>query len=176
VGLGQFEHPPGGRVVGRLPEEPRLVLALGRQPEVGLYRDPEVGQPVGQVDGVLPTLQLHAVGAGLLHHPAAVLDGVGLVDAEREERHVRDHERLLGGAADGGGAAGDLVDRHGERRVVAQAEVPHGVPHEDHVDAGRVDEVGGGCVVGRQHRDRFLAGLRADVLRSHVPALRRGRP
>ena len=45
---------------------------------MGLHRDAEDGQPVGQVDGVGPGLEFDGVGVGLLQHPTAVLDGLAV--------------------------------------------------------------------------------------------------
>jgi len=131
-------------------------------------RDAELGEPLGQLDGVRATLQLDGVGVGLLQHASGVLDARVGAHADGEKRHVGDDERVVGPACDGGGVARHLVDRHRKRRVVAELRVPDRITDEDHVDPGLVHDGRGRGVVRGQHGDRLRARLRSDVLRTHT--------
>ena len=136
---------------------------LGRQAEMRHHGNPELDQSLGQLDGVRAGLQLDRVGVRLLEHPAAVLDALGLADADREEGHIGDDDGVARRAGDGGRPARDLFDRHGKRRVVAQRRVAHAVADEHEVGSRPVDDGRRRRVVRGQHRDSLGPGLRADV-------------
>jgi len=92
------------------------------------------------------------------HH----LIGIGLVGPERQ---VPDEERRLGPAGHGAAVDKHLVERDGERGVVAVDHHGGGVAYETDVDGGGVEVNGGGVIVSRDHGD----GLGRSVLLAQVP-------
>ena len=118
----------------------QLVLALRREPDVRHHRDAGRHDAADLLGAAHAALELDRVGAGLLHEAergVQRLVGPGLV---RAERHVGDDERALHGAGDGAGQRDEVVDRHRQRRVVAEHVVAGRVADEQEVDARPVED------------------------------------
>ena len=128
------------------------MLALWREADVGHDRDAGRGQG-GDLRRHRPAaLELDRVGPALLHEPGGRLQrllGAGLVGPER---HVSDHERVLDAARDGADEHQHLLDGDRNRCLVGEDVVAGGVAHEQHRDAGLVENLGGVLLVRREHR------------------------
>ena len=71
----------------------------------------------------------------------------------------RDDKRATDGAAHGARVVQHLVHGDGQRVFVAEHDHGEGVADEDEVDAGFVDQAGGGVVVGGERGDGLALAL-----------------
>ena len=86
--------------------------------------------------------QLHRLAARLLQDASGVFDRLVRAQMITRKRHVDDHQRLLDRPADHLGVIDHLVERHGQRGVVALHDHRHAVADENPFDAGRIDQPG----------------------------------
>ena len=123
----------------------------------------ERGDRVGLLDA---PFELDGLAARFLQDAAGVFDRPVRAEVKTRERHVDDHQRVLDRAADHFGVVDHLVERDGQRAVVALDDHRHAVADENALDAGRIDQPRERVVVGRDHRDltpgRFEAGELGD--------------
>ena len=163
---GPLDQQLRGLVVPGLdPEAAEGVDRLGGQADVAHHRDLGVDQCPhhGRPDGA--TLELDAPGAGP-DQGGGVADGVGHVDVVAEPRQVADDQRPRLGTGHGGHVVGHVGDGHLQGVLVAEDDIGHRVAHEDHVDAGGIDDAGAGGVVGGDHHQGLVAV--ADLAGAHL--------
>ena len=99
----------------------------------------ERGDRLGLLDAAF---ELHGLAARFLQDAAGVFDRLVRAQVKAGERHVDDHQRVLDRAADHLGVVDHLVERHGQRAVVALHDHRHAVADQNAFDAGRVDQPG----------------------------------
>ena len=148
---------------------------LRREADVAHHRDARVDDRPRARDRRAAALELHRVGAALLHEPHRVRDRLlvrGLVGAER---HVGDDERPLRAARHPLRHEHDLVERDRHGRLAAVHDHARRVADEDQVDAGLVGEPAARRVVGGDHDDLLAAALHLGELRQRQLAGRPGR-
>ena len=119
-----------------------LVHALRPQAAVGHHGDAgrhERGDRLGLLDAAF---ELHRLAARFLEDAAGVFDRLVRAQVKARKRHVDDHQRVLDRAADHLGVVDHLVERDGQRAVVALDDHRHAVADQDALDAGRVDQPG----------------------------------
>ncbi len=107
---------------------------------------------------LVAALQLDSLCPGFLHHAAGVAQRFLGRDLEGQERHVHHQQPALHAAPDRTRVVDHLVERHGERGVVAEHDLGEGVADEHDVGAGLVDQPRKEDVVCSE-RDDLLAAL-----------------
>ena len=124
---------------------------------MGHHGDPELDQLVDELD--LRPFDLDGAGAALLQEAAGVADS--LLDAHlvREEGHVADDEGVRHPARDRAGVVEHLLHRDGQGVLVAQDVVADRVADQQHRNPGLVEDLRGGEIVGRKHREPRALGL-----------------
>jgi hypothetical protein len=152
-----IEHLRGGLAATLHLVATEPVDRLRRESDVRHHRDPDVDEPVHEVE--LRALELHGVGAALLDQPAGVADAVLDGGLERHERHVPDHHRPFDPAGDGTRVVEHLLHRHGELVRVPENVATDRVADQEHRDPGAVEDLCGREVVRGQHRPPLAFGL-----------------
>ena len=96
------------------------VLALRGEADVRHDGDARIHDAPDLLGAAPSALELHRVGAGLLHEPHGGVQRLQRPGLVRAERHVGHDERALDRLGDRAGQRDEVVDRHRERRVVAE--------------------------------------------------------
>jgi len=117
------------------------------------YGDARLDNVADGVGHPAATFELDRVGAGFLHEASGVLDGPLYRDVVGHEGHIPDQHSPLQAALDRAGVVEQLVHGDGDGVGIAQHDVGRAVAHQYRVDARRVDDTGGGGVVGGDHGD-----------------------
>jgi hypothetical protein len=149
------------------------VLALRGEADVGHDRDTGLhhGADCGCV--VRAAFDLDGVGQAFLEEADTGGDGLLRGDLVAAEGQVGHHQGPFGGPGDGAAQGEQLV--HGDRQagLVAEHVVGGGISHQEHLDAGGVENLGRVLLVGRQHRElrAVLLGL-LQVVDAHLARLR----
>ncbi len=130
---------------------------LRRQSDVA--HDGDVGAGDGGDGGGAAdaAFELDGVGAALFDEAAGAFEGLLRADLVAHEGQVGDDEGAADAAGDDAGVVDHLVEGDGERVGLALDDHAEGVADEEAVDAGDVEESGGGVVVGGEHREAVAA-------------------
>ena len=147
------------RASGLLDVAANLVHRLRLQSEVSHHRDADVHHPAHGIEHRTSTLELDGGGSALLEQPARVAHGLFDADLIREERHVGHDERARGAPHDGARVMEHVVERHGERVLVAEHDHAHRVADQDARPRRLVQQARHRRVVGGQHGDLLAARL-----------------
>ena len=127
------------------------VLALRGEADVRHDRDAGLDHGADGVGVEFSAFDLDGVGQALLQEPHAGGDRLLGGDLVAAERQVRDHQGPPRGAGDGPAQRQELVHRHGEAGLVAEDVVGGRIAHQEHLDAGLVEDLGGVLVIGGEH-------------------------
>ena len=111
-----------------------------------------------QFEAALAAFDFHGFCAGFLHEANGVLNGFVDRNVEAAEGHIGNEQRAFRAAADGARVMKNLIERDGQRAVVAESDHAQRIADEQHVDAGLVEQARGGIVVGCEKRDLFCCG------------------
>ena len=118
-------------------------------------------------------LQLHGVGAGLLHEADRGVEGLLRPRPGTSRRAGRDHERPRHETSCHGPHQRDeLIDRHRQRGLVAVDVVARAVADQQHGDARLVERLGRVLLVGGEHRPLLAALLHLQQVVGADPAYR----
>ena len=132
-------------------------------------RNAEIGEAPDSLQNWRAAFQLDGVGAAFSHQPPGGGDGV-VQACIAHERHVRDDQGVGCAPHHSAGVIDNVVDRHGQGRVVALNHHAQAVANHKDGQAGPVRDQGRGIVIGGQHGD-FLAsalhGLKVRDGRAH---------
>ena len=132
-------------------EAAHLVDELRRQADVTHDRDADLGEPARDFDHPASAFELDRVHAGLLHEAAGARDRLLDRRVIGHERHVADQQRLLGAPSDGLRVVQHVVQRHRQRRRVAEHHHAEAVADQQDGDSRLVEDLRAQVVVGREH-------------------------
>src|SRR6185437_5763672 len=117
------------------------MLGLRRVAQVTHHRNADAGHRLHGAQHLgAASLELHAVGTRLLHHASAVRYRLLCAHLIGEKRHVHREQRTLHTPPCCRRVVDHLIERHWNRRVVAQQHGAGRVAHEHDVDAALVHE------------------------------------
>ena len=136
--LEQLQRRIGGAAL--CAEAAELRRRLRRQPDMRHHADVRLGDRAHARHHPSRPFELDEVGAAFLDEPDRARDGLLVGDLVRAERHVADHERSPRRAGDCAREEDHLVERHRERRLVAEHHLRRAVADEDQLDACLVRE------------------------------------
>ena len=146
-----------------------LVNGLRGETEVAHHGDAILRQAAHSISHRRAAFQLHRLRAALLQQPPRVAQGVLGAHVVGHEGHVGHDEGVLRAADDRPRVVEHVVERHGERGVVAEHDVAEAVANEDDGDACLVHEPGHRVVVGGHADDGLARLLHLHELRGAYP-------
>ena len=115
--------------------------------------------------------QLHGLAAGLLQDPSGVFDRPINAQVKTGKRHIDDQQGMAHRTADHLGVIDHLFQRHRQRVGMALHDHREAVADQNALDAGRIDQLGRGIVVGGEHGDLPPGGFHRRELGNRDGAL-----
>jgi hypothetical protein len=158
----------GGRLAPHH-EAAEAVDGLRDLPHVAHHGDARVDDRLDDGLVVPAPLHLHGGCPALLEEPARAADGVGDGRLVGEERHVGHQQGLHAGPRHRLHVVQQLVEGHPQGLVVTEGHLGERVADHRDVDAGALDDDGGGEVVAGDLDDLRVATLARDDLRDGDP-------
>jgi len=121
---------------------------------VSAHRDVVAGEKLDDLGLLAAALELHHLGATLLHQAHRVLE-CEVPGGIAHEGEIRNEERPVEPASYRGAVVGHVVHGDGDRGVVSLDHHAEGVPDQHHIDIRRIE----------QHREtRVITGEAGDLL------------
>lgn len=152
-------HRIGDQLVGVAVDAiaPFDVNVLGAEPDMRHHRNSRRDDRFDATRLFRSTLQLDGVALRLLQNADAAFDAAIDPQLAFGKGKIDHHHRAPTGAADHLGVIDHLIHGDRQRRLVTLDDHRQRVTHQDHIDAGRVQQLGGWEVVGGQHGDPLAA-------------------
>ncbi len=134
----------------------KLVDGLRGKPDVAHDGDTAIGHALDGSFHGNAAFQFYGLAAGLPHKAGGVIHGVFSAGLVSHKGHIADDEGIFSAAHDGFGMMEHFFNGHADGRFITEDDHAQAVADEDEGDAGFVNYLGGGVVIGGNHGD-FLA-------------------